>query len=132
MRFDYKIYYEDTDAAGVVYFANYLKFLERAKTDLMAVCGISIAKWHKKAVYLAVRKVNIRYRSPVELEDKLTVDIKIKSIKKASIQCTYCLTVEGRVVCEAEIDSVCMNEKKRPLLIPKEWRTALENISVDL
>jgi len=132
MRFYYKIYYEDTDAAGVVYFANYLKFLERAKTDLMAACGIDIAKWHKKAVYLAVRKVNIRYRSPVELEDKLAVDIKIKSMKKASIQYTYCLTVEGKVVCEAEIDSVCLNEEKRPILIPKEWRIALENILINL
>ncbi len=128
MQFDYKIYYEDTDAAGVVYFANYLKFLERAKTDLMNACGIDIAQWHKKSVFLAVRKANIRYRKPVEFGDMLTVDIEIKSIKKASIQCEYRLMVRGTIVCEAKIDSVCMNEKKKPVLIPKEWRTALENI----
>ncbi|NOZ84550.1 MAG: YbgC/FadM family acyl-CoA thioesterase [Epsilonproteobacteria bacterium] len=131
MRFDYKIYYEDTDAAGVVYFANYLKFLERAKTDLMSAYGINIAEWHKKFIFLAVRKVNIRYRKPVEFGDILTVDIEIKSIKKASIQYTYCLTAKEIVVCEAEIDSVCMNGEKKPVIIPKEWRTALENISID-
>jgi len=125
MRFRYKIYYEDTDAAGVVYFANYLKFLERAKTDFMAACGIDIAKWHKKSIYLAVRKVNVRYRKPAEFGDILNVDVTIGSIKAASILFQYKLTVETELICEATIDSVCMNKEKKPILLPEKWRNCL-------
>jgi len=130
MKFHYKIYYEDTDAAGVVYFANYLKFLERAKTDLMGFYGINIAKWHRAGTFLAVRKGSIRWIKPAELGDILTVDVEFKSIKKASIQYEYSVYVEKVLYCTAQIDTVIINKDKKPAMIPAEWKKRLKTVSL--
>ncbi len=125
MKFSYKVYYEDTDAGGVVYFANYLKFLERAKTDFMEFYGIDIAKWHKAGIFLAVRKGSIRWMKPAELGDILTVDVEFKSIKKASIQYKYNVYVKDVIYCTAQIDTVVINKDKKPIPIPPEWKKKL-------
>ena len=80
-----KIYYEDTDAGGVVYYANYLKFLERARTEALYSIGFSNQKVKKDfGLLIIVKACSIEYKNPATLEDKLTIRSFVKSITKTS------------------------------------------------
>ena len=84
-KYETKVYYEDTDAGGVVYYANYLKFLERARTEMISSFDLNNRKLLKdyKALII-VKSINIEYKKPARLEDKLQIYSSIKSITKAS------------------------------------------------
>ncbi len=72
-RFDVKVYYEDTDSLGMVYYANYLKYLERARTEMVLAEGKAIEQWNAEGFNFAVFEVRIRYLKPGRLGDTLTV-----------------------------------------------------------
>ena len=80
-----KVYYEDTDAGGIVYYANYLKYLERARTEALATIGLSNLQIKEKfGALIIVKSCNIEYKKKAKLEDKLKIYSSILSIKKAS------------------------------------------------
>ena len=80
--FKLKVYYEDTDSGGVVYYANYLKFLERARSELIYSFGLSNKKLLKEYdTLIIVKSCNIQYKKPAKLEDELEIDSKIKSFR---------------------------------------------------
>ena len=82
-----KVYYEDTDAGGVVYYANYLKFLERARTEALFSIGLSNTKIKKKfGTLIIVKSCNIEYKKPAYLEDELNIRSFVKSITKTFIK----------------------------------------------
>ena len=82
-----RVYYEDTDAGGVVYYANYLKFIERGRTEFLRNLGISQFKIYKNLnIKFVVHSLSIDYINPSYLDDQLTVETSIKNIKKASIE----------------------------------------------
>ena len=84
-KFDLKIYYEDTDAGGVVFYANYLKYLERARTEAIYSLGYTNTKLKDKYdIIIIVKSCNINYIKSAKFEDRLSVYSKIKSISKAS------------------------------------------------
>ena len=114
-----KVYYEDTDAGGVVYYANYLKFLERARTEALSTIGLSnsIIK-DKFGILIIVKSCNIEYKKSAYLEDKLNIRSFIKSATKTSFFMNQIITKDKDIVVEAQIHLVFINEKSKPAKIP--------------
>ena len=77
-RFPLRVYYEDTDAAGVVYYANYLKFMERARTEWLAALGFDLAEFEQShGVLFVVARMEIEYRAPARLGDRLEATLRL-------------------------------------------------------
>ena len=115
-----KVYYEDTDAGGVVYYANYLKFLERARTE--ALNKISLSNLKIKEIYKAliiVKSCKIDYKKSAYLEDELAIKSYILSITKTSFVMNQTIIKNKVVIVDAKIHLVFVNEKGKPVKIPK-------------
>ena len=116
-----KVYYEDTDSGGVVYYANYLKFLERARTEALFSIGYSNNKILQDFNSLIiVKSCNIEYKKPAYLEDELTVRSFVKSITKTSFFMNQIITRNNEVIVEAQIHLVFVNEDGKPAKIPDQ------------
>ena len=116
-----KVYYEDTDTGGVVYYANYLKFLERARTEALYSIGFSNTKIKKNYNSLIiVKSCNIDYKKPAFLEDELTIRSYVKSITKTSFFMNQIITKKDQTIAEAKIHLVFINDKGKPVKIPEK------------
>ena len=116
-----KIYYEDTDSGGVVYYANYLKFLERARTEALFSIGFSNNKIKENFNSLIiVKSCNIEYKKSAHLEDELIVRSFVKSITKTSFFMNQIITKDKEVIVEAQVHLVFVNTKGKPVKIPDE------------
>jgi len=118
-----RVYYEDTDSGGVVYYANYLKFMERARTEWLRSFGIEQDELIREAgVLFAVRRVEVDYLLPARFNDPLVVSLRVLKKGKASIlfkQCVYRQN-DDTPLCEAVIKIACINaESFRACAIPK-------------
>ena len=116
-----KIYYEDTDSGGVVYYANYLKFLERARTEALFSIGFSNKKIQNlfKSLII-VKSCNIEYKKPAYLEDELKVRSFVKSITKTSFFMNQIITKNDDVIVESQVHLVFTNKDGKPVKIPDE------------
>ena len=118
-KFDLKIYYEDTDAGGVVFYANYLKYLERARTEAIYSLGYTNTKLKDKYdIIIIVKSCNINYIKSAKFEDRLSVYSKIKSISKASFVMKQVIKRKNIEISNAEIVLVAINEKGKPTKLP--------------
>ena len=116
-----KVYYEDTDSGGVVYYANYLKFLERARTEALFSIGFSNKKVQDTFDSLIiVKSCNIDYKKSAHLEDQLTVRSFVKSISKTSFFMNQIITKDKEVIVEAQVQLVFVNKEGKPVKIPDE------------
>ena len=116
-----KVYYEDTDSGGVVYYANYLKFLERARTEALFSIGYSNKKIKDSFESLIIVKAcNIEYKKSAHLEDELTVRSFVKSITKTSFFMNQIITKDDDVIVEAQVHLVFINNDGKPVRIPDE------------
>ena len=116
-----KIYYEDTDSGGVVYYANYLKFLERARTEALYSIGYSNKKIKDQFESLIiVKSCNIEYKKPSHLEDELLVRSFVKSITKTSFFMNQIITKDNEIIVEVQVHLVFINNKGKPTKIPNE------------
>ena len=116
-----KVYYEDTDSGGVVYYANYLKFLERARTEALYSIGFSNKKIKEKFNSLIiVKSCNIDYKKSAYLEDELTIRSFIKSFTKTSFFMNQIISKENDVIVEAQIHLVFINKEGKPVKIPED------------
>ena len=116
-----KVYYEDTDSGGVVYYANYLKFLERARTEALFSIGYSNKKIQEMFNSLIiVKSCNIEYKKSAYLEDQLKVRSFVKSISKTSFFMNQIITKEEDVIVEAQVHLVFVNNEGKPVKIPEE------------
>ena len=116
-----KIYYEDTDAGGVVYYANYLKYIERARTEALLSIGLSNIKIKKKfGMLIIVKSCNIEYKKSAHLEDKLDIVSHITSLKKTSLIMKQLIMLEKKLITDAEIHLVFVNSQGKPEKIPDE------------
>ena len=116
-----KVYHEDTDSGGVVYYANYLKFLERARTEALFSIGYSNNKIQQDFNSLIiVKSCNIEYKKPAYLEDELTVRSFVKSITKTSFFMNQIITRNNEVIVEAQIHLVFVNKDGKPKKIPEQ------------
>ena len=116
-----KVYYEDTDSGGVVYYANYLKFLERARTEALFSIGYSNKKIKEKFNSLIiVKSCNIDYKISANLEDELKIRSFVKSITKTSFFMNQIISRDEEIIVEAQIHLVFINENGKPVKIPDE------------
>ena len=117
---DVKVYYEDNDAGGVVYYANYLKYLERARTEALATIGLSNLEIKEKfGSLIVVKSCNIEYKKPANLEDKLNIRSFVKSVTKTSFFMNQFITKGDSTIIEAQVHLVFVNEKGKPVKVPE-------------
>ena len=116
-----KVYYEDTDSGGVVYYANYLKFLERARTEALFSIGFSNTKIQEKfSSLIIVKSCNIEYKKSAYLEDQLKIRSFVKSITKTSFFMNQIITKDEEIIVEAQVHLVFVDKKGKPIKIPNE------------
>jgi acyl-CoA thioester hydrolase len=114
-----KVYYEDTDAGGVVYYANYLKYLERARTEALSTIGLSNLQIKDKfGSQIIVKSCNIEYKKSARLEDELKIRSFIKSVTKTSFYMNQIITNDKTIIVEAQVHLVFVNEKGKPVKVP--------------
>ena len=114
-----RIYYEDTDAAGVVYYANYLKFLERARSEAIYSLGLSNKKLlDKEGVIIIVKSCNIEYKKPAKFEDEIEIISTINEVKNSSFKMRQLIKRKSDVISVADVTLVTINEKGKPVRIP--------------
>ena len=115
-----KVYYEDTDAGGVVYYANYLKYLERARTEALTTIGLSNLQIKDKfGALIIVKSCNIEYKKSAHLEDELNIRSFIKSVTKTSFFMNQIITKGENVIVESQIHLVFVNNNGKPVKVPK-------------
>ena len=115
-----KVYYEDTDSGGVVYYANYLKFLERARTEALVSLGFSNKKIKDEfGALIIVKSCNIEYKKSAHLEDELNIRSFVKSITKTSFFMNQIITKGDETIVEAQVHLVFINQKGKPIKIPE-------------
>ena len=125
-KFDLKIYYEDTDAGGVVFYANYLKYLERARTEAIYSLGYTNTQLKDKYdIIIIVKSCNINYIKSAKFEDRLSVYSKIKSISNASFVMKQVIKRKNIEISNAEIVLVAINEKGKPTKLPNGFANKL-------
>ncbi|MES9961094.1 MAG: tol-pal system-associated acyl-CoA thioesterase [Sedimenticola sp.] len=119
-----RVYYEDTDSGGVVYYANYLKFMERARTEWLRSLGFEQDELiEQQGVIFAVRKVEADFRKPARFNEALSVSAKIKSRGKASLVFQQDITrdADGQLLCSGEVKVACLDAASfRPVSIPEQ------------
>ena len=126
--FTVKIYYEDTDAGGVVYYANYLKFLERARSEAIYSLGYTNSSILERfGVLLIVKSCNIEYKKPAKFEDTLEIISEIKSFTKTSFLMKQSILRNNKIISDAEIHLVSVDKNGKPLKIPEDLKKKLEN-----
>ena len=122
-EYKFKIYYEDTDSGGVVYYANYLKFLERARSEIIMSLGFSNTNLREKFnLFFIVKYCNINYKKPAKLEDELIVFTSVVSLSKTSLVMKQDIKRHDDLVAEAEICLVAVDMKGKPTKIPDELK----------
>ena len=116
-----KVYYEDTDSGGVVYYANYLKYLERARTEALFSIGFSNKKVQEQfGSLIIVKSCNIEYKKSAFLEDELTIRSFVKSITKTSFFMNQIITKDEEIIVDAQVHLVFVNKDGKPVKIPED------------
>lgn len=122
-RFDLRVYYEDTDLAGIVYYANYLKFIERARTEWVREIGIDQARLKaEEGIVFAVRRLEANYLAPARFDDVLTVETEIIDITGARITLSQAVRREGETLFDSTVLLVAISESGRPVRLPADVR----------
>jgi len=116
------IFYEDTDCGGVVYYANYLKYFERARTLMMTDMGVDLAGWAKKNVTFTVYRAEVDYKGWAAYGDSLVIETKIADVKGSRLTFNYVATnkLTGDVTARGLTKMCCVNERMKPRRIPDE------------
>ena len=127
-KFRIKVYYEDTDAGNVVYYANYLKFLERARTEMISSIGLSNKKLiDEHGIYIIVKSCKIEYKKPVMLEDLIEINSNVKSVTRSTITMEQIIKKDENIVTESEIVLITVNKSGKPVKIPDVLENKLKN-----
>lgn len=113
-----KIYYHDTDCGGVVYYANYLKHLEEARTEFFLDLGIDLRELMEKGIYFVVSRVEMDYKSPAKYQDLIRVATRIEKIGFSTLHFFQKIFKDEKVLVEARTILVCVNNELRPIRIP--------------
>ena len=115
-----KIYYEDTDAGGVVYYANYLKYLERARSEAIYSLGLTNTNLQKDHdTLIIVKSCNIEYKKPAKFEDELEIISSILSKTKTSFTILQIIKKNEEIISEATIQLVTVNKEGKPIKTPE-------------
>jgi acyl-CoA thioester hydrolase len=121
-HFALRVYFEDTDVAAIVYYANYLRFMERARSDMLRSIGVDqrAALESGQGVY-AVAEVQIRYRAPAKLDDELVVVSRVLEVRAASCLIQQQVMRGDDILTDASVTAVFLSPDGRPKRQPREW-----------
>lgn len=121
-----RVYYEDTDAAGIVYYANYLKFAERGRTEFLRdICGGDYARMRDEGMGFVVRRCTADYGRPARLDDLLEVHSRILELGAASLSAEQVVRRDSDDLVHMTVDLACLGRDGRPARIPPALRDAL-------
>jgi len=120
-----KIYYHDTDAGGVVYYANYFKYAEEARTDLLNQSGINLAGLNTKGIWFVVSHTEADYKYPARYNDTICVSSKITKVKSASLEFAQDILKEDRLLVRINTLLVCVDSSFKPTAMSSEIKMSL-------
>ena len=127
-QYTFKIYYEDTDSGGVVYYANYLKFIERARTEMINELGFTLTKLLKDYDRLfLVKRIECDYIESCKLEDRLNVQSRVLVLKNASFELEQNILKQNNIIFRSKILMVCVNSQGAPSKLPSELHRLMKN-----
>ena len=119
-KYKFKIYYEDTDSGGVVYYANYLKYLERARSEAIYSLGLTNTNLQKDHdTLIIVKSCNIKYKKPAKFEDELEIISSILSKTRSSFTMLQIIKKNEEIISEATVQLVTVNKEGKPIKIPE-------------
>ena len=125
-RFALRVYYEDTDLAGIVYYANYLKFIERARTEWVRSLGVDQAVLRaEQGLVFAVRRIEADYLKPAHFDEELTVETSDIAVTGARITLQQTVLCGGERIFTAQVTLVCLTDGGHPARIPATLRQKL-------
>jgi acyl-CoA thioester hydrolase len=128
-RFALRVYFEDTDTAGIVYYANYLRFMERARSDMLRAIGVDqrAALEGGEGVY-AVAEAQIKYRRPAKLDDALVVVSRVAEVRAASCVIHQRVMRGEEILTDAIVTAAFLSPEGRPRRQPREWVQNFERL----
>jgi acyl-CoA thioester hydrolase len=125
-RFALRVYWEDTDAAGIVYYANYLKFAERARTEMLRLLGVAQDEQRRATgIVFAVQRCAVEYLAPARLDDALTVETQLTALGHASLELAQAIWRGDQKLALLELRIACLGPALKPARLPAELRRAL-------
>jgi acyl-CoA thioester hydrolase len=127
-----RVYYEDTDLAGIVYYANYLRFIERARSEMVRVAGIDQVAMKSAGLVFAVRRVEADYLSPARYDDLIEVRTILDALKGASFAMAQEVWREDALLFRARVSVVVLNEQGRATRLPADLRARIASLAADL
>ena len=127
-RLTVRVYYEDTDLAGVVFYANYLRYYERGRSDALRDLGVDQTALKAAGVVFVVRRIEVDYLGPARFEDLLEVATRVETLKGASGEMVQEIRRDGQVLNRARVFVACMTLEGRPVRLPQEARVAMERL----
>ena len=120
LKYKFKIYYEDTDSGGIVYYANYLKYLERARSEAIYSLGLTNTNLQKDHdTLIIVKSCNIEYKKPAKFEDELEIISSILSKTRTSFTMLQIIKKNEEIISEATVQLVTVNKEGKPIKIPE-------------
>jgi acyl-CoA thioester hydrolase len=129
-RYRLRVHWEDTDAAGIVYYANYLRFIERARSDMAREAGLDQpALLSEAGLIFAVRRCEIDYLAPARLDDMLEVETSVEALGAATADLRQSVRRAGEEVARAAVRLACVSRDGRPRRMPREARAAFERLA---
>ena len=129
-NYSLRVYYEDTDAGGIVYYANYLKFFERARTEWLRELGINQANFLEQNIGFVVRKVEMDNVASAKLDDLLNINSTITTLKRASLVFHQQITNQAQqLICTVTVRIACVNfQSAKPMAIPESILGAFKRV----
>jgi acyl-CoA thioester hydrolase len=123
--FSTRIYYQDTDAGGVVYFGNYLRFLEKAWFEYLMSIGISLPEWQKDDIYIMVKEVSLDLVDKVKYAEIIRIEVTVKEVKNSSFILNYEILKDDKLVTRAETKIVCVDGRGKLKRMPGPFKERL-------
>jgi acyl-CoA thioester hydrolase len=123
-----RVYYEDTDCGNVVYYANYLRFMERSRTEFLRERGIDLSDYHKRGMLFAVAEAHVYYKAPAVYNDLLEADSTVEELASASMLFRTLIRRAGEeaVLVQGDMRVACISTAGRPMRIPEEIRSRVQ------
>jgi acyl-CoA thioester hydrolase len=123
-----RIYYGDTDAGGVVYYANYLKYFEKSWFEYLAARGLSLAEWQERGIYFIIKRVEVDFITSARYGEIIQVQTEVSEKTRASFTFQHRVTLKdtGRLLAEGKNQMVCITKEGKPRRLPDEFLQGLK------
>lgn len=121
------MYYHDTDCGGVVYYANYLKYMEEARTEFFRTKGVELPKLAENNIWFVVARVEIEYKSPARYQDRLRIFVKVEEARLSTIKFSHEIRKGEKTVVKSTTILVCVGGDFRPVPLPEEVKQSLKS-----